>query len=149
MKNDYDSTYNLALAYHLIGNTQDAGKYYCKAINIEPMNYEAHYNLAILLRHLKLYKEAYKEIEKASLLISNKSSNSNTKTYVFDILNYMSQTLVMNDDYKYLVENEGLQSPISGITYVNGKIVATDKLDKAMLNNFKTCEFNESFYKNN
>ena len=47
LKNDYDSIYNLALAYHLMGNTQDAGKYYCEAINIQPMNYEAHYNLAI------------------------------------------------------------------------------------------------------
>ncbi len=147
LKNDYDSIYNLALAYHLMGNTQDAGKYYCEAINIQPMNYEAHYNLAILLRHLKMYKEAYREIEKASLLISNKNSNSNTKSYVFDILNYMSQTLVMNDDYKYLVENDGLQSSTSGITYVNGKIVATEKLDEAMLNNFRNCEVRDSFNK--
>lgn len=146
LKKDYDTTYNLALAYHLIGNSQDAGTYYCKAIDIEPMNYEAHYNLAILLKHLKHYKEAYNEIEKASLLISNKGSNANTKTYVFDILNDMSQSLIINNDYKYLVEKDDSESTYGGITYVNGKIVATEDLDKAILNNFRNCESKSLFY---
>ena len=47
--NSYDTLFNLGLAYHISGNYDEAGKCYCKAIGSAPMNYEAHYNLAILL----------------------------------------------------------------------------------------------------
>lgn len=140
LKNDYDTYYNLALVSHLAGDYQNAGLNYCKAIELEPMNYEAHYNLAILLKHLKMYKEAYNEIEKATILISNSDSNSNTSIYVFDILNDVSRALVANDQYKYLVEKVDNEPSGNEITYVNGKIVATDALDRAMLKNFRTCE---------
>ena len=38
---------------------------YCKAIEMAPLRYEAHYNLAILLKHLKKYKEAVEMLYKA------------------------------------------------------------------------------------
>lgn len=146
LKNDYDTHYNLALVYHLYGDYQDAGLNYCKAIEIRPMDYEAHYNLAVLLRHLRMYKEAYNEIEKASILISNSdNANTNTSTYVFDILNEVSRTLVVNDEYRYLVEHIDDNEQSNTVTYVNGKIVSTDELDKAMLKNLKTCE-SKSFF---
>lgn len=145
LKNDYDARYNLALVYQLAGDYQNAGINYCKAIELNPMNYEAHYNLAILLRHLKMYKEAYNEIEKASILMSNGDVNSNISTYVFNVLNDVSRTLVINDQYKYLIEHFNDTNLNNSLTYVNGKIVATDDLDKAMLNNFKTCETKEFF----
>jgi tetratricopeptide (TPR) repeat protein len=138
LPDDYDTIFNLGLVYQLSGNTKKAATNYCKAIAIQPMNYETHYNLAVLLRHLKMYKEAYNEIEKASLLASEGSNvNSNTRSYVFDILNDMTMSLIINDDYKYLVEK---QPQTSEITYVKGKIVATEDLDKAILENFKKCE---------
>lgn len=141
LKSDYDSRYNLALAYHLSGDYQNAGINYCKSIQLEPMNYEAHYNLAILLKHLKKYKEAYNELEKASILISNKSSSGqNTTSYVFDVLNQLSQTLVAHNEYSYLVEKIDNEPSGNIVTYVNGKIVASDELDRAMLKNFKTCD---------
>jgi len=146
LKKDYDARYNLALTYHLIGDYQNAGLNYCKAIAIEPMDYEAHYNLAILLKHLNMYKEAYDELEKATILISNNSeSSSNSATYVFDVLNGLSQTLVAHDEYKYLVEKVNDDPTGSMVTYVHGKIVATDALDKAMLQNFRTCDSADFF----
>lgn len=145
LKDNYSIQYNLALAYHLKGQYQKSGAHYCEAISIEPMNYEAHYNLAILLKHLKLYKEAYNEVEKASILISQ-GTNSNTQSYVFDILNDISQTLVIQDKYNYLVEKIDNTTPNNDdITYVNGKIVSTEALDKAMLENFRTCESKKFF----
>lgn len=51
------------------------------------MNYEAHYNLAVLLKHMKHYKEAYDEMEKANTLISTKDGISNRQRYVFDVMN--------------------------------------------------------------
>ncbi len=145
LKDNYSVQYNLALAYHLNNQFQKAGKCYCNAISTEPMNYEAHYNLAILLKHLKRYKEAYNEVEKASILISQ-GYNSNTKSYVFDILNDISQMLVIQDKYDYLVEKiDNTTQNNDDITFVNGKIVSTEALDKAMLENFRTCESKEFF----
>lgn len=145
LKNDYDSYYNLALAYHLADDYQDAGLNYCKAIELQPMNYEAHYNLAILLRHLKMYKEAYNELEKATVLSAGNSKNSNTTSYVFDILNDVSGALIANNQYNYLVDKMDDEPSNSEVTYVNGKIVATDALDRAMLKNFQTCETKDFF----
>lgn len=148
LKNDYNAQYNLSLAYHLIGDYQNAGLNYCKAIELQPMNYEAHYNLAILLRHLKMYKESLNELEKASVLISNDSENSNTSAYVFDILNDVSRILVNNNQYNYLVEKIDNEQPQSNsVTNVHGKIVATEALDRAMLKNFRTCETKDFFSK--
>lgn len=147
LKNDYDAFYNLALAYQLAGNYQDAGLTYCKAIEIHPMNYEAHYNLAVLLRHLRMYKESLDELQKATVLVYNSSTDSdtNTSTYVFDVLNDVSKTLIANDEYSYLVEKVDDEPSNEQVTYVNGKIVATDALDRAMLENFKTCKAEDYF----
>lgn len=145
LKDDYDTRYNLALVYHLSEDYHDAGLNYCKAIELKPMNYEAHYNLAILLKHLKMYKEAFNELEKATILITNDNSNSNSSSYVFDVMNDVSQTLVAHDQYKYLVDKVDNESSSGEVTYVKGKIVPTDALDRAMLNNFKTCESKNYF----
>lgn len=148
LKNDYDTRYNLALTYHMAGDFQNAGLNYCKAIELQPMDYEAHYNLAILLRHLKMYKESRNELEKATILVSNDQTNSNTSSYVFDVLNDVSKTVANNGQYSHLVEKvDDTPENTSGLTYVHGKIVATEALDKAMLKNFKTCETKNFFDK--
>lgn len=147
LKNDYDTYYNLGLAYQLAGDTQNAGLTYCKAIELKPMDYEAHYNLAILLRHLKMYKEAYNEIEKATILVTNNSSDKNTTNYVFDILNEISGILLINNPNSNLVEKLDDEPVGNGLSYVHGKIVATDALDRAILKNFKTCQA-EDYFKN-
>lgn len=137
---DYNTIFNLGLAYQLNGDSREAAQKYCNAITLEPMRYEAHYNLAILLRHLKMYTESYNEIEKASILAAEgKNINTNTLNYVFDILNDMSMTLIQNDDYKALLEHQ--QS--NELTYKNGKLVASDELDKTILKSLKRCEAEE------
>ncbi len=147
LSKDYDTKYNLALTYHLIGDYHNAGLNYCKAIEIEPMNYEAHYNLAILLRHLRMYKEAYTELEKATILVTSGKNSSNTSSYVFDVLNDITRRLIDNNQYKYLIEKVDDEKSSSSVTYVNGKIVATDALDRAMLKNLRTCDTKDFFEK--
>lgn len=147
LKDDYDSYFNLALAYHLDGDYQNAGLNYCKSIELRPMNYEVHYNMAILLRHLKKYKEAYSELEKATILVTTTNKNPNTTSYVFSMLNQVSNAIVANDQYSYFVERLDNLPYSKNITYINGKLVATDDLDRAMLKNFKTCE-TKDFFKN-
>jgi tetratricopeptide (TPR) repeat protein len=142
LKDDYDARYNLALAYHLNGDYNLAGLTYCKAIELEPMNYEAHYNLAILLNHLRYYKEALKEMHKANTIITSKGGTANQTRYVFDIMNDVTRSILKDDDaMKYIAEeisNEEKELN-SGLTYVNGKVVATEDLDNAMVKNFQTC----------
>jgi len=145
LKKDYDTRYNLAIAYHLLGDYQNAGLNYCKAIEIKPMDYEAHYNLAILLKHLRMYRESYDELEKATILVSNDKYSSNSASYIFDVLNEVSRNIVANNDYKYLLEKVDDEPSSGAITYVNGKVVASDDLDRAMLKNFKTCRAKDYF----
>ncbi|MBD5403294.1 tetratricopeptide repeat protein [bacterium] len=163
--NSYDTQYNLGLAYHISGNYTDAGKSYCNAIKIAPMNYEAHYNLAILLKKLGHYQEAYDEIDKASTLISAIDENPATRQYVSIVMNDIMRNVYHNEEYKKYLQNileeekrktkilskkdrkvkpekdKEQKEPIRsrGIDFINGKIVATDELDKAMLENFGKC----------
>lgn len=146
LKKDYDARYNLALSYHLLGDYNNAGLTYCKAIELAPMNYEAHYNLAILLRHLKYYKESLDEIEKATALITDSEGNSNRQRYVFDVMNDVTRTILTDSEKNYIVDKvDDDKLTNSPVTYVNGKIVASDALDKAILKNFRTCASRKIF----
>ena len=139
LKNDYDARYNLALTQHLLGDYRDAGLTYCKAIELSPMSYEAHYNLAVLLRHLKYYKESLDELKKATLLVSNTDNFSNRQRYIFDVMNDVTRTILANQDNELVEKISDEKSEQSKITYVNGKMVLTDDLDKAIMKNFKVC----------
>ena len=44
LKKNYDVYYNRAVAHHLRGEYKEAGLDYCKAIDIEPMRFDSHYN---------------------------------------------------------------------------------------------------------
>ena len=149
LKKDYDSRYNLALTYHLLGNYNEAGHSYCKAIEISPIEYEAHYNLAILLRHMKYYKESLEELEKATSLITNSDGTTNRQRYVFDVMNDVTRTILSGNESKTLVEKvDDEPQSINNLTYVHGKLVASEELDKAIIKNFKTCAFLDIYEKN-
>ena len=87
---DYDTSYNLALVYHLLRDYNKAGINYCKAIQTDHMSFEAHYNLAILLKHLKFYKESLDEMEKATTLVTTSKTPYSHAAYVFNVLNDIS-----------------------------------------------------------
>ena len=139
IKKNYDIYYNRAVAHHLRGEYREAGLDYCKAIDISPMNFEGHYNLAVLLRNLNRNRESIAELEKAALLISEKPDSSGLQSaYIFNLLNEVTRRFITSDDYyteKLTPEPHGSIS----YTYINGKVVADDEFDKAMLKNFKTC----------
>jgi len=86
LKKNSDVVYNLALTYQIMGNYRDAGLNYCKAIELTPMNYEAHYNLGILLRRLKRYKDSLNELQRASILLSLRDTDGSKSAYVYGIL---------------------------------------------------------------
>ena len=145
LKNNYDVYYNRAVAHHLRGEYNEAGLDYCKAIKIEPMKFEAHYNLAVLLRHTRHYRESARELEKAALLITETADESGLQTaYIFNLLNDVSRKFMSGEDYGTQKLSD---EPIGSISYtsVGGKIVSEDEFDKAMIKNFKTCSGYETF----
>ena len=151
LPDNYETYYNLGLAYHLYGDTNNAGLAYCKAIALEPLNYEAHYNLAILLRRLKYYQASIAEMQKATLLITEKEGRSNRQRYIFDVLNDISRRYMETKDSSFLVQtNLSSSKTVSDIasdsvTYVNGNLVLSNDFDNAMLDNFRTCSAKDIF----
>ena len=139
LKDNYDVYYNRAVAHHLRGDSRDAGLDYCKAIKIKPTEFEAHYNLAVLLRSLNKYRESITELEKAAWLITESGDSSELQTsYIFNVLNEVSRKFVNSDSYGVEKLTDKPTGSIS-YTYVNGRIVADDDFDKAMEKNFRTC----------
>ena len=142
LKKDYDAMYNLALAYHLDKDYNMAGVSYCKAIKLAPMNYEAHYNLAILLNHLKYYKEALKEMQKANSILTGGDENTSKSDYIFGVMGDVTKNILKDDDgVKYLEEEFKAknQTADSGLIYINGKVKATEDLDKVVTKNMAEC----------
>ena len=139
LKKNYDLYYNRAVAHHLRGEYKEAGLDYCKAIEISPMNFEGHYNLAVLLRRLNRNRESIDELQKAAMLISENPSSSSLQTaYIFNLLNEVTRRFITSDEY-YTQKLTDEPTSASRYTYINGKIVADDEFDKAMYKNFKTC----------
>lgn len=139
LKKDYNTLYNLALVNHLLGNYKEAGLGYCKAIELKPLNYDAHYNLALLLMHLHMPKESLLELEKAGLILDTEG-DANIARYVYDVLNQASQQVVNMGDYEYLAQRITTNSSEQDkVTFVNGKVVGSADLDRAILRNMKTC----------
>lgn len=144
-KNSYESYFNLALSLQLLRNNEEAKSVYCKCINMRPFDYDVHYNLAILLREEKNFLDAILELEKAALIVDAESDAYKTR-YIYDVLNETSSKLYAQSDYNFLQEKLS-KDPIHSQepTFVNGKIVASEELDKAMLKNMKTCNACKNF----
>lgn len=135
----YDIYYNRAVAHHLRGEYRQAGLDYCKAIKLSPMNFEGHYNLAVLLRRINRNRESIAELEKAAILISENPRSSEVQTaYIFNLLNEVTRRFITSDEY---YTQKLTDAPLGSVnyTYVNGKVVADDEFDKAMHKNFETC----------
>ena len=145
LKKNYDVYYNRAIARHLRGDYKKAGLDYCEAIKIKPTRFEAHYNLAVLLRGMHKYRDSISELEKAALLSTEDKEISELQTaYIFNLLNEVSRRFVNSDEYGV---EKLTDKPTGSInyTYVNGRIVADDDFDKAMQKNFRTCAGFETF----
>ena len=139
LKKNHDIYYNRAVAHHLRGEYKQAGLDYCKAIELKPMNFEGHYNLAVLLRRVNRNRESIAELEKAAMLISENPNSSDVQTaYIFNLLNEVNRRFITSDEYYTQKLTDEPTGSIS-YTYVNGQIVADDEFDKAMYKNFQTC----------
>ena len=139
LKKNFDVYYNRAVVHHLRGEYKLAGLDYCKAIEISPMNFEGHYNLAVLLRRVNKNRESIAELEKAAILISENPRVSDVQTaYIFNLLNEVTRRYITSDEY---YQQKLADLSVGGInyTYVNGQVVANEEFDETMYKNFKTC----------
>ena len=109
------------------------------------MKFEAHYNLAVLLRTLNRYNDSMHELQKAAMLILEEPDASGLQTaYIFNLLNEVTRNFISSDEY---YTQKLTEEPTAGgsYTYINGKIVPDEEFDKAILKNFKTCAGFEFF----
>ena len=156
MGENYDMNYNLALDYHLLKEYDKAGINYCKAIEKDFMSLEAHYNLAVLLKHMKFYQEALDEMEKATLIVTSSKNTYSKSLYILEVLNDISTYAFMqasDEEYQNMMkqknskENNQITTNTeqttdyedSTIVLTNGKIKLNEKLDKIMDEKFKNC----------
>lgn len=166
-KNSYNINYNYALANHLLGDYKEAGLGYCRAIELEPMAFDAHYNLAILLKRLGKLRESQEELEKAMLIV-NTQQNPFIAKYIFDIYSEVVEKSTIQEGAKSKraispesnvaegkktphvvteqIENEEDPLGINHITYVNGKVVTdSEEADKFMKKSFAKCTAKKIF----
>ena len=103
------------------------------------MNFEAHYNLAILLRHMGHYKEALIEFEKAGMLLDARGDYMRAR-HVYDVLNEVNQRLVYKGEYDFLKTRPESYHPIKEeVVFRKGKVVV-DRHDNHKLHKFmKDC----------
>lgn len=150
LKKDYDTHYNLALAYHINGNYNLAGLTYCKAIKYGPLNYEAHYNLAVLLNHLKYYKEALNELYKANTLVMSRAeAGENQQKYMFNVMNDVTKEILKDESgAKYLTEDFLNDRTKTGTDIKLIRSKAKEKgedLDKAFYEEMQACDARSIF----
>ena len=132
----YNANYNLGLVNHLLKNNHQAGYYYCKAMEISPMEYEAHYNLGVLLNDMK----------KAGLLLDTKGDGAKTRR-IYDILTQVNQKIAIKDEnsLKNYKENDNFKTKSK---YKGGRLIIDEnskRAEKEMINSFKTCSGYEMF----
>lgn len=167
-KNSYNINYNYALANHIIGNYKEAGLGYCRAIELEPMVFDAHYNLAILLKRMGKLRESQEELEK-SMLIANTQQNPFIAKYIFDVYSQVVEKSTAQNDFKTTkrglapesqvkegmrtphivtdeIENENDPLGINHITYIDGKVVVdSEESDKYLKKSFSKCTSKKLF----
>lgn len=136
---NYNSFYNLGLTNYLLSNQNQAGYYYCKAMEKDPMAYEAHFNHGILLKDMKDYQGAQEEFKKAGLLLDTKGDSEKTR-YLYDILLEVNQKVALNADKDFFEKLNEEEAKKYKATYKSGKLVLdTEKDDKEIIESFKKC----------
>ena len=143
----YNSNYNLGLIHQLLKNKNQAGYYYCKAMEREPMNYEAHFNLAVLLNDMKDFEGAASEFKKAGMLLDSVGDNVKTR-FIYDILSEVNQKIAITSDSEYFKKLREDEERATVGKYKAGKLVidleGKDKNDE-FLKSFSTCAGREIF----
>ncbi len=140
----YSANYNLALTHHLLNNNNQAGYYYCKAIQKAPMEYEAHFNLAILLKDMKDYKNAQEEFKRAGLLLDNIGDQEKMR-YLYDTLSDVNQKIAIFAPDGYFKKLNEEYDRNNKAKYKAGKLVLDGKDDEELIKNFKICAGHDIF----
>ena len=144
LKDDYDNTYNLALTEHLLGDYNEAAREYCKAINIAPLKYEAHYNFALLLRTMNLNKEALDEFEKTTMLLDYNNNYEKNK-YIYGIITEIKRRIINEGGYDFLKDRVDVTSiSQDDIVYSHGKIISSNQKNLNMEKLMK-CSYEKQF----
>ncbi len=146
---NYKTYYNLGIVYHILKYPYLAGYNYCKAIEKDPLSYEAHYNLGILLRDLKEYGASMQEFRKAGIVLNIKGNHSKN-AYIYDILNDVSRKIAVYEGYDELVKtlnNQSLDTE-KHLKYKKGRAYLDNSYEGNLMKSLKECALKDKFEKN-
>ncbi|MBQ3640550.1 tetratricopeptide repeat protein [bacterium] len=143
LKDDYDNTFNLAFTNHLLGDYHSAAVKYCKAINLQPRSYEAHYNFALLLRSMEQNDKALDEFEKTTLLLDDLSSDEKIKA-VYGLITELKRRIINTGGYEFLKDREDINArAYKNIKIVKGKVVSEQKEEE--IQKLFLCPYTKEF----
>lgn len=146
LQNNYDNMFNLALTNHLLGDYSDAAEQYCSAINIKPINFEAHYNLGLLFRELNRQKEALDEFEKTNIVIDYNGEEDKVK-HILGLITEIKRKIINESGYNYLKDREDITSlSKSEIIYSKGKITSSSQKEYDLAEILK-CNYSDNIEK--
>ena len=133
-ENYYPAYYNLALAYEMNGDNEEAANYYKKAVKIQP-TLAAYLSLAIMLFRLGNYSQTMYNIEKAKGLAGNDSEKLCNIGHALSKIGKLSEA---NEFYNKAIEVD----PMYTIAYYNLGVIHTKlgELDQAIESYMKVIE---------
>jgi len=68
----FQTQFSLGVVEQNLKNLQPAAKAYCQSIILKPDSYEAHYNLGLVLSDLDYLEEAYRQMDRAIKILTEK-----------------------------------------------------------------------------
>lgn len=144
----YDTQYNLALTYHLMGMYGDALKGYCRAMIIAPLNYEAYYNIAVLLRQRGKYAEAADEFQRAGNL-SGFDGDTYKAAFIYQVLSEVSEMAIAQHGFESEKVMDRLDTEMDkqteDMTDAENKAVTEKELEKVLLKRMRTSSVCKSY----
>lgn len=68
----FSTQFSLGVVEQKLNNLETSAKAYCQAVVLKPDSYEAHYNLGLVLSDLDYLQEAYRQMDRAIKILSEK-----------------------------------------------------------------------------
>jgi tetratricopeptide (TPR) repeat protein len=69
----FQTQFNLGVAYQNLGDGAAAAKTYCKALQLRPDSYQSRYNLGLVLSELNFQDEAYRQLARSVQILSERN----------------------------------------------------------------------------
>lgn len=92
----FQPLFHLGIGYQNTGDNTAAAKSYCKALAVRPDSYEARYNLGLVLSDLNFEDEAYRQMERAIRILSDRNEMGQAQSLAIQVQNVKNRIFNSN-----------------------------------------------------